>query len=139
MIEGLSHITFIARDLERTGALLTGVFGAEEIYASGEEKFSLSREKFFLVGGVWVAVMQGESLPWRSYNHVAFKIAETDFDLYLERVRALGLEMRPPRPRVEGEGRSIYFYDDDNHMFELHTGTLAERLERYAKGREAAE
>ena len=42
------------------------------------------------------------------------------------------LDMRPPRPRVEDEGRSIYFYDDDNHMFELHTGTLADRLERYA-------
>jgi hypothetical protein len=30
---------------------------------------------------------------------------------------------------------SLYFYDDDNHLFELHTGTLAERLERYAKGK----
>ena len=44
----------------------------------------------------------------------------------------MGLEIRPPRQRVPGEGRSLYFYDDDNHLFELHTGTLAERLERYA-------
>jgi fosfomycin resistance protein FosX len=88
---------------------------------------------------VWVAVMQGESLPSCSYNHVAFKIDERDFEQYIDRVRALGLDMRPPRPRVEGEGRSIYFYDDDNHMFELHTGTLAERLARYARGKEEAE
>ena len=54
-------------------------------------------------------------------------------------VGRLGLEMHPPRQRVEGEGRSIYFYDDDNHMFELHTGTLTERLARYAKGLEAAQ
>jgi fosfomycin resistance protein FosX len=139
MIEGLSHVTFICRDLERMSAILTGVLGAEEVYSSGEEKFSLSREKFFLIGGVWVAVMQGESLPSRSYNHVAFKIDERDFEQYIDRVRALGLDMRPPRPRVEGEGRSIYFYDDDNHMFELHTGTLAERLARYARGKEEAE
>jgi fosfomycin resistance protein FosX len=46
--------------------------------------------------------------------------------------------MRPPRGRVAGEGRSLYFYDDDNHLFELHTGTLAERLERYARGKDAA-
>jgi hypothetical protein len=34
-------------------------------------------------------------------------------------------------PRVEGEGESQYFYDFDNNLFELHTGTLAQRLQRY--------
>ena len=48
------------------------------------------------------------------------------------RIEAAGLEFEPPRPRVSGEGRSLYFYDDDNHLFELHTGTLRERLDRYA-------
>jgi len=140
MIEGLSHITFIVRDLERMTTILTEVLGAREIYASGAETFSLTPEKFFDVGGVWVAVMQGEPLPSRSYNHVAFKIADDDFEACAARISALGLEMRPPRPRVEGEGRSIYFYDDDNHMFELHTGTLEQRLARYTEGRaEAAE
>ncbi|NGO49614.1 FosX/FosE/FosI family fosfomycin resistance hydrolase [Allomesorhizobium camelthorni] len=139
MIEGLSHVTFIVRDLDRMAAILTRVLGAEEVYSSGNDRFSLSREKFFLAGGVWIAAMEGEPLPSRSYNHVAFKISEADYEACVERIRSLGLEVRPPRPRVEGEGRSIYFYDDDNHLFELHTGTLAERLERYAKGREAAE
>jgi len=36
-----------------------------------------------------------------------------------------------PRPRAEGEGQSIYFYDYDGHLFELHTGTLTDRLVRY--------
>ena len=39
----------------------------------------------------------------------------------------------PPRARVEGEGQSLYVYDFDNHLFELHTGTLAQRLARYAQ------
>jgi catechol 2,3-dioxygenase-like lactoylglutathione lyase family enzyme len=139
MIEGLSHITFIARDVERMTAILMGVFDAREVYASGDDSFSLSREKFFLIGDLWIAVMEGEPLPSRSYNHIAFKIDEADFDRYVARVEALGLDMRPPRPRVEGEGRSIYFYDDDNHLFELHTGTLTQRLARYAKGLEPAQ
>lgn len=50
------------------------------------------------------------------------------------RLRALGAEVKPPRARVEGEGLSLYFYDFDNHLFELHTGTLAQRLARYAQG-----
>ncbi|MER9307539.1 FosX/FosE/FosI family fosfomycin resistance hydrolase [Mesorhizobium sp. M0293] len=138
MIEGLSHMTFIVRDLDRMTEILEGILDAREVYASGAEQFSLSREKFFLIGDIWVAIMEGEPLPERSYSHIAFKIDDADFDRYAERVAKLGLDMRPPRPRVEGEGRSIYFYDDDNHMFELHTGTLNERLARYAKGLKVA-
>ena len=45
----------------------------------------------------------------------------------------MGLEASLGRSRVKGEGLSIYFYDYDNHMFELHTGNLQERLERYER------
>lgn len=133
LIEGISHITFIVKDLERTSTLFKNIFDAKEIYSSGDNTFSLSREKFFIVGGLWIAIMEGDSLSDRTYNHVAFKISEEEFDLYESRVKALGLDLRPPRPRIEGEGRSLYFYDYDNHLFELHTGTLSERLLRYAR------
>lgn len=131
LVEGLSHVTFVVRNLERMTRILCEVFDAREVYASGDVTFSIAREKFFLAGGVWIAVMEGAPLPARTYNHVAFKIRDEDFNERLERVKALGLEVMPPRPRVEGEGRSIYFYDEDNHLFELHTGTLEQRLERY--------
>jgi catechol 2,3-dioxygenase-like lactoylglutathione lyase family enzyme len=137
VIAGLSHMTFVVRDLERMTRILTSIFDAREVYASGDQTFSVAREKFFQVGELWIAVMEGEPLPSRTYNHVAFKIEDAAFETYEAKVKALGLEIRPPRRRVPGEGRSIYFYDDDNHLFELHTGTLAERLERYAKGRGA--
>lgn len=135
MTQGLSHITFICRDLDRMEQILTRVLLARKIYDCGGEGFSLSPERFFDIGGVWVAVMQGDPLPARSYNHVAFKIADADYDARLGAIRALGLDLRESRPRVEGEGRSIYFHDADNHLFELHTGTLSERLGRYAQGR----
>ena len=135
MIAGLSHMTFVVRDLERMTRIMTGIFGAREVYASGEESFSAAREKFFQVGELWIAVMEGAPLPSRTYNHVAFKIDDAEFGAYEAKVKAMGLEIWPPRQRVPGEGRSLYFYDDDNHLFELHTGILAERLERYAKGK----
>jgi catechol 2,3-dioxygenase-like lactoylglutathione lyase family enzyme len=139
MIVGLSHITFTVRDLDRMEEILTTVLAARKVYDSGNETFSVSREKFFLVGEepamLWIAIMEGESLPTRTYNHVAFKISDADYTACFERVRTLGLDVREGRSRVEGEGRSIYFHDDDNHLFELHTGTLAERLKHYATGK----
>ncbi len=134
MIESVSHITFMVRDIERTGNLLRAVFGAEEIYDSEEKSFSISREKFYLIAGTWIAIMEGDPLPTRSYNHVAFKIPDSEFDDYLARIERLGLEIRPGRDRIKGESRSIYFFDYDNHLFELHTGTLQERLRQYGQG-----
>ena len=131
MIEGISHITFIVKDLELATTFFKEIIDAEEVYASGDATFSVAKEKFFMAGNQWIAVMEGESLPTRTYNHVAFKISEADFETYQERIRKLGLDFKPPRPRVDGEGRSLYFYDFDNHLFELHTGTLSQRLERY--------
>jgi fosfomycin resistance protein FosX len=137
MIDGVSHMTFIVEDLDRTAKIFVDGLDGEEVYSSGDEMFSISREKFFLVGGIWIAIMEGDRLPAKTYNHVAFKIESDQVDGYLSKLKALDLEIRPPRPRVEGEGISIYFYDYDNHLFELHTGTLSERLDRYAKGLES--
>ncbi len=130
-------MTFIVRDLDRMEAVLTKVIGARKVYDSGDETFSVSRERFFLAGNedLWIAVMEGQPLPSRTYNHIAFKIDDENYDTCVTYIRELGLELKESRPRVNGEGRSIYFYDDDNHMFELHTGTLTERLDRYRSGR----
>jgi len=133
MIEGISHLTFIVKDLELASEFFRLIFNAEEVYSSEYNTYSLSREKFFLISDQWIAIMKGDSLPDRTYNHIAFKIKDEDFDRYESRIRALGIDFKPSRPRVEGEGRSLYFYDFDNHLFELHTGTLSERLARYDK------
>lgn len=131
-IDGISHITFMATGLERTAKLLCRGLGAMEVYDSAERNFSISREKFFTLGGVWIAVMEGKPVD-RSYRHVAFKVGAADLPALETRLRLLGAEIQPSRPRVEGEGQSLYFYDYDNNLFELHTGTLEQRLERYRR------
>jgi fosfomycin resistance protein FosX len=133
MIESLSHITLIVRDIEKMTCILKSVFDAEEIYESRGKNFSLSDEKYFMIGETWVAVMKGEPPVERSYNHIAFKIPESEFDKYVSRIKDLGMEIRPGRNRVDGEFHSVYFYDDDNHLFELHTGTLQDRLMKYSE------
>jgi catechol 2,3-dioxygenase-like lactoylglutathione lyase family enzyme len=131
-------MTFVVADLDAMEEILVSVLGAKKVYDSGSDTFSLSEERFFELGDarLWVAIMKGEALPARTYNHIAFAVDEAELDDYRARILALGLELREGRSRVEGEGRSLYFYDRDNHLFELHTGTLEQRLTRYARGRQ---
>ncbi len=130
-IHTLSHLTFIVRDLERAARFFCEGLGAHEVYDSAARNFSLSREKFFDLGGLWLVAMQGEPPAERRYQHVAFAVTEAELPAYAARLAAIGAELLPPRPRVAGEGQSLYVYDFDKHLFELHTGTLDERLSRY--------
>lgn len=133
-VEGISHITLVVQNIERTANLLSSVLGAKEVYTSGDKMFSLSKERFFLLGGTWIAIMEGSPLSERTYNHIAFKIPKSQFKDHRQRLKVAGVEFRKGRPRVQGEGLSLYFYDYDNHLFELHTGTLKERLQAYKRG-----
>lgn len=129
-IKGISHITLICKDLEKSARLFRELFDAVEVYSSDHKNFSLSREKFFLIGDLWIALMVGPSVA-RSYNHIAFHVDEESLPKFEAKIRELELEMAPQRSRDPREGQSIYFYDYDNHLFELHTGDLATRLAYY--------
>ena len=72
----------------------------------------------------------GESLGY-SYNHIAFRVEETDLDFFACKIQSLDLDALPSRPRDTLEEKLIYFYDYDNHLFELHTGDLQTRLTYY--------
>src|SRR5688572_20927781 len=77
-MKGISHVTFVVRDLDRMATLLCDGLGAREVYDSSGRNFSLSREKFFVLGGVWLVAMEGDPPPARSYQHLAFEVGESD-------------------------------------------------------------
>lgn len=133
MIEGISHITFIVKDLEKSTYFFQSIFDAEKVYDSSDKISSSSKERFFLINGIWIAIMEGNPLKEKTYNHVAFKVPQADFPKYIERLKKMSIEIKEPRSRINGEADSLYFYDYDNHLFEIHTGTLEERLSRYKK------
>ncbi|MCW5589992.1 MAG: FosX/FosE/FosI family fosfomycin resistance hydrolase [Legionellales bacterium] len=129
-VKGLSHLTFICKDLEKTAAIFQDVLGANEIYCSGDKKFSLAKEKFFRLADIWIAIMEGESIE-KTYNHVALRVNADELEQFAAKIRAYGLTILKDRKRNEAEGKSLYFYDYDNHLFELHTGDLETRLAFY--------
>ncbi len=127
----ISHITFMVKDLEKATHFFTQIFDAKEVYSSGNKTFSISREKYFLINNIWIAIMEGETHKEKTYNHIAFKVSKNNFPIYIERVKKLGVKIKDSRSRILEEADSIYFYDYDNHLFEIHTGTLEERLYKY--------
>lgn len=129
-ITNLSHITFICKNLEKMSHLLKEIFNAEEIYSSGDKTFSIAKEKFFKIGNLWIATMEGEPVE-KTYNHIAFEVNAADLPILEEKIKALGLSILSGRKRDKEEGNSLYFYDYDNHLFELHVGDLATRLKHY--------
>jgi catechol 2,3-dioxygenase-like lactoylglutathione lyase family enzyme len=131
MIKGLSHITLIVRDLERSAFMIQELLGAREIYDSSNKNYSVAREKFFDVAGLWLVLMEGPALPEKSYNHIAFQVEQAELPRIHAIAEQLGLEIKPPRSRIAGEGNSLYVYDYDNHLLEFHTGTLQQRLQAY--------
>ncbi|MDY0282073.1 MAG: VOC family protein [Salinivirgaceae bacterium] len=72
-IQGISHITFVVKDLERAKHFFCDGLGADEVYDSSVKNFSISNEKFFVLGGVWIAVMAGEPSTDRTYWLLRFK------------------------------------------------------------------
>jgi len=129
-IKGISHITFVCKDLDKTSHFLKELFGAKEIYSSGDKTFSIAKEKFFMLSDLWIAIMEGESIN-QTYNHIAFNVDEKSLPTFEEKIKDLNLKILHGRSRKQDEGKSLYFYDYDNHLFELHAGDLEARLTFY--------
>ena len=128
-MSGLSHITFMARDVDRATTMFERVLDGRVVHRG--DGAARSRETFLLVDDVWVAVVEGVGPASATYDHVAFHVEDDELDEREARARDLGLTIEPSRPRAAGEARSVYIRDDDRHLIELHSGTLAERLAAY--------
>ena len=123
-VASVSHITFVVNDIDRMTLFLCEGLGAREVFDNNDLKGPVPREKFFVLGDTWLAAIAGESPAERSYQHVAFKVSSSDLAYFESKLRGIGVDIKPPRPRVAGEAESLYFYDFDNHLFELHKKDL---------------
>ena len=125
---GLNHITFSVSHLNRAVTFYQNVFGAELLFLD-------ERTAYLAVGSLWMTLNVQTDIPRQeirfSYTHLAFTIESTDLIPMEQRLRRLGVELRPARARHAGEGESLYFADPDGHLLEFHTGDLKTRLQAY--------
>ncbi|MEK3882290.1 metallothiol transferase FosB [Paenibacillus sp. PL2-23] len=127
-IQAINHLCFSVSNLEKSILFYQNVFNAQL-------KVKGKKLAYFDLNGIWIALNEediaGRQSSPRTYTHIAFTISEAEFEQMFERLEALQVEIFSGRPRHEKDKKSIYFVDPDGHMFELHTGTLADRLEYF--------
>jgi len=126
-VHSINHLCFSVTDLERSISFYQRVF---------EAKLKVKGRKlaYFDLDGLWIALNQEDidrQNNARTYTHIAFSIAEEEYESEVRRLEELEVELFTGRPRDERDKKSIYFLDPDGHMFELHTGTLNDRLAYY--------
>ncbi|MDR0269555.1 metallothiol transferase FosB [Paenibacillus sp.] len=128
-LQGINHFCFSVSELETSISFYENVFGAK-LLVKGRKL------AYFDLDGLWIALneedVERESVP-QTYTHIAFTVADEEFDQWYLHFQELGVQILPGRVRDERDKRSIYFLDPDGHRFELHTGTLEDRLDYYRK------
>lgn len=119
MLRGLNHITIAVSDLDRSLNFYCGLLGmSPHVRWDGGAYLSL--------GDVWFCLSCDEVKPAQDYGHIALDIAESDFNVFTERLRAENIiEWK----QNKSEGHSLYFLDPDGHKLEIHSGNLESRLE----------
>lgn len=65
-----------------------------------------------MAGGIWIVIMEGESLSSRTYTHVAFKVMAAELERATTAVQRLGLDKSSATPKARPRAAANYCEED---------------------------
>jgi catechol 2,3-dioxygenase-like lactoylglutathione lyase family enzyme len=120
MLESISHIALVVKDPARTAALFHDLFGTRAVEREDDEGH---HETFIRLGGIWIALVAAPVERARTGDHIAFHATPEILEATVARLQALGREFIRARSNT-----SLYFFDYDDHVFELDTADIDKEL-----------
>jgi len=118
MLTGLNHVTVAVKDIERSLQFYTDLLGLSAVVR-------WNTGAYLSLGDLWLCLSVGNTSPAQDYSHIAFSVAEHDFDLFCAGLENAGVINWKSN---SSEGASYYLLDPDGHKLEVHVGDLQTRL-----------
>jgi fosfomycin resistance protein FosX len=120
MLESISHVALVVNDPGRTAALFHDLFSARVVERKDEEGHV---ETFVRLGGIWIVLVGAPVQRARTGDHIAFRVTPEVLEATAVKLQAMGRELIRAR-----SNRALYFFDYDDHVFELDAEDLDKEL-----------
>jgi catechol 2,3-dioxygenase-like lactoylglutathione lyase family enzyme len=120
MLESISHIALVVKDPARTAALFHDLFGALAVEREDEEGHL---ETFVRVAGTWIVLVGAPVQRARTGDHIAFHATPEILEATIAKLETMGREFIRAR-----SNKALYFFDYDDHVFELDTEDIDKEL-----------
>jgi len=121
MIQGINHITFAVKDINKSLEFYHNILGCELIA-------TCDKGAYLQAGVLWLCLsLDANALQEQPshYSHIAFNINPNDFTAMEKRLIENNVQFWKDNV---SEGDSLYILDPDFHKLEVHYSTLANRL-----------
>jgi catechol 2,3-dioxygenase-like lactoylglutathione lyase family enzyme len=120
MLESIRHIALVVKDPARTAALFHDPFSARRVEREDDEGHL---ETFVRLGGIWIVLVGAPVQRARTGDHIAFHATPEIPEATIAKLQAMGREFIRAR-----SNRSSYFFDYDDHVFELDAEDIDKEL-----------
>ncbi|HUN26441.1 MAG TPA: VOC family protein [Steroidobacteraceae bacterium] len=120
MLESISHIALVVKEPAPTAALFYDLFGARAVEHEDEEGH---RETFVRLAGTWIVLVGAPVQRARTGDHIAFHATAEILEATIAKLQTMGREFIRAR-----SNRALYFFDYDDHVFELNTEDMDREL-----------
>jgi len=116
MLDAIGHVALVVGDPAKTASLFRDLFNATVLMRKDPDGHE---ETFVRLGRTWFVLAKGVVNRPRTGDHVAFAVSKATLLKSAEKLAQMNLEFFLARSDT-----ALYFFDYDNHIFELDTTDL---------------